>query len=149
MRRGIAAVIPTFLVVFVAVGCGGGGGSQITGKITLDGSPLADADIEFEKRDKEGVAKFNAKSDAEGKFKVPVVPGRVIRPGTYQVMVTKWVDKKGKAVPPEDIEQIKAAGTAKNILPEKYSDPTSSPLKAEIKEGKTEVPTLELASKGK
>ena len=148
MRRAAAAGI-LGVTVMIGAGCTGGGSTQISGKVKLDGSPLPDAELLFEKRDKDGVGKFDAKTDSEGKFQVPHIPGRVIPPGTYQVMITKWVDKKGKVTAPEEIEQLRAAGNAKNIVPEKYGDPASSPLKAEIKEGTTEVPLFDLTSKGK
>src|SRR5262245_29580879 len=108
--------VSAFAVVFACTvtGCTPAGSPPITGSVMLDGSPLTEADVDFEKRDKEGVGKFAAKTDAEGKFKVPSVPGRQIKPGTYQVLITKWVDKKGKVTPPEEIEMLKASGNAKN-----------------------------------
>jgi hypothetical protein len=148
MRRALAEFTLVFTVAIALAGCSGGGGNQISGLVVLDGSPLADAELLFEKRDKEGVGKFNAKTNAEGKFEVPNIAGRTIAPGKYQVLITKWVDKKGKITAPEEVDQLRAAGNARNIVPEKYSDPAFTPLVAEIKEGKTELPKFELV-KGK
>jgi hypothetical protein len=147
MLRSLTAILFAIPLAFAVAGCTPAGSPPITGKVTLDGSPLTHADVEFEKRDKEGVAKFAAKTDAEGKFKVPSVPGRTIAPGTYQVLVTKWVDAKGKETDPENVEMLKASGNAKNIVPAKYSDPAFSPLKAEIKSGANELQPFDIKTK--
>jgi hypothetical protein len=148
MRRALVKSTLAFTVAIVLAGCSGSSGPQITGLVMLDGSPLADAELLFEKRDKEGVGKFGARCNAEGKFEVPNIPGRNIAPGKYVVLITKWVDKKGKITEPAEIDQLRAAGLARNIVPDKYGDAASSPLSAEIKEGKNELPKFELV-KGK
>lgn len=147
MLRSLTAILCTIPLAFFVAGCSPASSPPITGKVTLDGSPLTHADVEFEKRDKEGVAKFAAKTDAEGKFTVPSIPGRTVAPGTYQVMVTKWVDGKGKETPPEEVEMLKASGKAKNIVPAKYSDTASTPLKADIKSGANDLPPFDIKSK--
>jgi hypothetical protein len=145
-RRVLGSALALSLVVLVA-GCPAATNSPVTGKMTLDGTPLAGAEIEFEKRDKEGVGKFSARSDAEGKFKVAQIAGRTIAPGTYQVLVTKWVDPKGKITEQGEIDQLRAAGLAKNVVPEKYADTASTPLKADIKAGSNELAPFDLKSK--
>jgi hypothetical protein len=148
MRRRLARLALPSAVVLIIAGCSGGG-NRVTGKVLLDGNPLAGAEVRFEKGGKAGADKFVARTDEEGKFEIVPIGGRSIEPGKYVVLISKYVDKTGKQTAPEEVEQLRAAGTAKNIVPEKYNDPSSPNLTAEVKEGKTELAPFDLKTKGK
>ena len=144
-----------FLLVFASLvmgalaGCSKSG-NVVKGKVTLDGTPVENAQIEFEKGGKEAAGKFHAKTNAEGKFELLPFGANSIQPGTYNVFISKWADPKGKITDPGEIDQLRAAGLAKNVIPEKYGDTTSAVLTAKINEGVTELPAFELVStKGK
>jgi len=132
------------------VGCsGGGGGNRVKGKITLDGQPLAGADIILESRDKDNSGRFIGRTNDVGDYEVPPQPlPSAMKPGGYRVSINKYVDPKGKIVDPDEIGQLQARGLAKNLVPPEYSDPELSKLTVTVKEGVTMAPPFELKSKG-
>ena len=141
-------VLATFAIALAAIlaGCGSGGGGsglKVKGQVLLDSKPLTDAQLTFE-----GPGGKLATTDAEGKFELDGrTPATSLKPGKYVVLVNKWVDKKGNPIDKEDLEQHKSAGTAKNLVPQKYWDIEFAPLTAEIKEGVNELKPFELKSK--
>jgi hypothetical protein len=148
MPRCLARNFLALSLVFAAIGCSGSSGPRITGKVMLDGAPLADAEVLFEKREKEGGSNSGAKTNADGKLQV-VTMGKPVVAGTYLVAVSKYVDKKGKVLDPGEIQQLRMAGLAKNIVPDKFTNPMTSDLKVELKQGDFEIPPFDLKSKGK
>src|SRR5262249_18415555 len=138
-----------------AFGCGGPKGGKITGSVTLDGKALADADVQFlpaeEKKDLDLASAFTG---SDGKFEVAPHPktGATLKPGKYNVYVTKWVNKKDGSLPgKEEAENLRAAGLLKNAIPPKYAPNPESDrgalLKVEIKGGDQELPPFELKTK--
>jgi hypothetical protein len=91
MRRGLACVGVVFLVAVVVLtgGCDSAGDQQgVTGVVTLDGEPLADASIEFVPTGDAGSTSFG-KTDSGGKF-VMEFSGSAsgVIPGEYQVRIS-------------------------------------------------------------
>src|SRR5947209_18127741 len=86
------------LPVLLAVGLTGcfGGGGTIEGEVKLDGKPLADADVRIEGDATSKLAGFSGKTDENGKFVIRAKS--TIPEGKYRVMISKYVDKKGKAI---------------------------------------------------
>jgi hypothetical protein len=137
-------------LALMTTGCSGGGSKpKITGKVMMDGSPLADAELSFTKQQKGAGPKLLARTDSEGKYQVIVYGTQPIEPGTYRVSIDKWVDKKGQVTDPGELTQLKMAGMAKNLVPSPYSDPDLSPLKAELKPESMEIPPFDIKTKGK
>jgi hypothetical protein len=149
-----SVVIPSCLVLISIYGCSGGPKLPIVvpvkGTVTLDGNPLENASLTFISNDpkvKSGVAT----TDDKGNFEVltyfdatHILKG--IPAGEYKVTVTKMADS-GEAPQPvmavpkkEDRNRMqeqmmaKMMATndkkAKKALPDKYSKPDSSGLKA-------------------
>jgi hypothetical protein len=122
--------VATICVVLAAmVGCGE---SQVevfpvTGNITVDGKPPVGAQIVFHpveaSQGAEGVAPIGTvKSD--GSFDVTVYqPGDGAPPGAY-IATIQWF--------PYD-EKIGGAG--RNVIPDEYSSPKTSPIKVTVKGG--------------
>jgi len=131
------------------VGCGGSSSPTLTGTVTLEGSPVPDAEVVFEPTDKEkGKGGDTVRTDASGKFMVESSSKKAgLKPGKYNVWVSKWVRKDGSSPPPEELEMEKASGVMKNALPPKYSNRESgtAPFTVEIKTGKNEPLELKLA----
>jgi hypothetical protein len=151
VKNGVARITNLILVVsgLVACGCSSADrGGKVTGSVQLDVKPLADAHLSFIKKG-EAAATNVAVTDAEGNFQVkPDKAKRTLPPGTYTVLVRKYVQKDGKPPPPaEDQLMLIASGQLHNILPERYSSPKSSPLTVEIKPGDNALPPLELKSR--
>lgn len=123
----------------VVVGCGQKGPktAQATGVVTYKGQPVEGANVMFSPLTQgQGVAAMGL-TDASGKFTLQTAqgkPGAV--PGEYAVMITKteMVSTGEKMPKPEGgTEDVM---TNKDLLPQKYKFPSSTPLKVRIEEGK-------------
>jgi hypothetical protein len=154
-RREFARLARCVLLVsgLVAWGCSPNRGGKVAGSVRLDGKPLADAQLSFvpkgEGADVQvGAVVNSAVTDAEGNFEVQRDRAkRTLPPGTYTVLVWKYVQKDGKPPPPEDRDLLIASGMLRNILPERYGSPAASQLTVEVKPGDNALPPLELKSK--
>jgi hypothetical protein len=148
MPRPLLLLVSGSLLAFAA-GCGGGG-PGVKGQVFLDDKPLANAEVVLTApaREKKGPPKdFHGKTDAEGNFAIRGHGNKPIPPGKYQVLISKFVDKKGKEPSEEDYPQLKASDALVNMLPAKYGDPGSSDFYAEIKEGENVLPPFKLRRK--
>ena len=112
-------VLPT------VVGCGGDalGLVEVTGTVTLDGGPLADADVIFQPAD--GRPSIG-RTDAEGHYDLNYMEGKQgALPGTHQVRITTFVERD-----PDHADPIVQAGRPER-LPAIYNRQTT--LTAELK----------------
>jgi len=94
-----AAAVATALLLALVCGCGPKD-HPVGGKLTLDGEPLAEADIWFIPEDKEASPAFG-KSDAEGNYtlrQTMAVEG--LRPGKYWVQITTFFEGIPEHEPP-------------------------------------------------
>lgn len=130
-------------VLAVSAGCGGIGDArsglvQVTGKVTIDGTPLTSGMISFIPA--QGTEAFNSPIDATGNYSLaasPSSPGAL--PGEYKVIV---VATDG---PPKMGEK----GTvieAKSLVPEKFKSPETSGLTGSVKAGQPNVIDFPLKS---
>lgn len=135
------------------IGCGSPGPEvTVTGKVTMDGSPLPDATIGFHPSGQQ-VSIMNATSGPDGTYTAALKGGAAFTEGEYVVTVEKWQSKSGAKVelnPEEgmDLEQLKMSGAAVNAAPAIYSKPSSSPLRAPLKKGEVTA-DLNLEAEGK
>ncbi|MDR2641929.1 MAG: carboxypeptidase-like regulatory domain-containing protein [Planctomycetaceae bacterium] len=116
---------------------------SVTGHVTFNGSPLADAQIVFHPKKTNGFAAVGT-TQADGTFTL-VTPGTTKAGavvGDYRVSVTKIVamDDNGKPLTPETTPEDIRKGTRipqrVSVLPEKYGQPDQSPLEAVVVRGK-------------
>jgi hypothetical protein len=126
----------------------------IDGLVTLDGKPLDQATITFSPILNETLDAKPAYglSDAEGKFKITAANGGLEGKGTtigkYTVCVSKIVGTT--SLSDEEIKERNAKGIAvqlefKSVIPQKYSDTSTSGLIFEVVRGKNTC-ILELKS---
>jgi hypothetical protein len=118
----------------------------VSGVVTLEGKPLADADVYFQKDEYSGFAR----TDAEGRYRL--VQGAAV--GMNKVYFSKWVGGEGVNPDPEsgmDFGQFQAAAEGnvdprtgklpggvempKQIVPEQYNSPGSSKLTYDVPKG--------------
>jgi hypothetical protein len=136
-------------------GCGGAGKPPepkldlvpVTGVVTLDGKPLADATVSFlfDGKPPEGFDASGCKTDSFGKFIVMTgsKPGTV--PGRYKIVVSRLVSPDGSPVKSDpstgfDMQMRKMGGELKELVPERYSNLEKTELSAVVAAGeKTEV----------
>ncbi len=138
MRRSWLPVVLLILVTPLA-GCRSGNLSRVKGVVTLDGQPLAGAEINLIPVGGKGRA-ANAHSDAKGRFSIGTVKeGDGAWPGEYKVTVIKRVmdpmltQKLDKSDPQGAIarrEQLnKAIGSSKRTyVPLRYGDANQTPF---------------------
>ena len=114
-----------------------------SGTITLDGRPLADADVTFALQETPPAGYFGSagRTDAEGKYVLMSGTKKGAVPGTYKVAVSRIEAPGGATVNPEggmDLAQLAASGEAKQTVPAKYTDVSTTELSATVEKGKTE-----------
>lgn len=123
-------------LVLGAAGCGGTQKSAVAlvpayGKVTVDGTPLADAVLEFipvgETRGQGGIAL----TDADGLYRAKTNFGEPGLPaGEYKVVVSKREEPGGKYAD-EDFPPA-SVGPEGETLSASYSDPKKTKLKASV-----------------
>ncbi len=144
--RSLAATVWTMIFFLAVGGCSSNPSfPRIKGQVLLDSKPVSEARVTFEGPGGGNVATTNE----EGKFEFDGSgPYKTLKPGKYIVLVGKIVDKKtGKVPPPEDYEQMVAAGTGKSVIPYIYTERETSPLNVDIVEGANDLKPFELKSK--
>ena len=116
------------------------GGSKVTGTVSLNGTPVANARVIFtDGKATEMPTGPAAFSDESGRYALVGVP-----PGSYKVVVYKLIPKKGTTLPPDeggglDLMQLEASGLGTHGLPQKYSRVTSTTLTAQVTDGENNV----------
>lgn len=129
------------VLVFVAslVGCGSdpyGPTGKVTGKLTMDGKPLAAGHaVSFMQMEK-GFLAYGI-TDAEGKFVVKSWNDGKMPIGSYSVMIAPpGGEGETSDLSAEDrFEQGQANGKSKSSFPARYRETTTSGLKYDIVEG--------------
>lgn len=119
----------------------------VEGIVTLDGTPLAKAEILFVAQSP-GAENATALSDDGGKFVLTSLngaPGKGALPGEYKVTVSK-VETKQLDTPKKDPNLGEVWTEDTQIVPEKYCALDKTPLQATIQKGKNTV-SLELQGK--
>jgi hypothetical protein len=146
-RFALARLIASGLCVtasFFSFGCGAPTETvpelvAVTGKITYQGRPLADASVTFVPADFEEeatelnrVVRPNGKTDADGSYELAWGENTGAPPGKYNVMIT--------AFQPNDDPEEKPA----SLIPETYSSPKTSGLARVVKEEGDNVINIDL-----
>lgn len=142
LKRVIAPVAASLLVIFLLPGCGGEKSrprAKVHGTIQLDGKPLSEGSVQFTST-KTGEAAFTNLTP-DGKYTLEFAQIDLATP--YDVTVQAMVDENLDAI----AQLEKPAEKKKSPIPRKYSDRTTSGLKAEsIVAGDNEF-NFELVSK--
>ncbi len=143
----IAVLLLACCVPFAAFGCGSKGLDDLNkakGVITLDGQPLAGAQITLCPT-QSGVRSAGANSDEKGVFVFQTLKGGDgVADGEYQVTVTKshtenpYTDEEVKIINesggkrPENLFPDREPPTLVNDLPQRYANPNTSGLTLKI-----------------
>ena len=125
-----------FLGLIVCLGCSGKQDEDlpstiaVSGVVTYQGKPLPDAKIMFYPT--EGMKPATGSADASGKFQLSTFgKNDGVLPGEHKVTVTAY-------------ESTTEGLSMKSAIPEKYTNPSSTPLVVNVSESENEV-KLELA----
>ncbi|HVA45803.1 MAG TPA: carboxypeptidase-like regulatory domain-containing protein [Pirellulales bacterium] len=122
-----------------------------SGTVTLDGQPLADAVIAFafQGTPPEGFYSSGATTDAQGHYELVSMGQKGTIPGNYKVTVSKQVNATGQPLKLEegmDMEQLRASGGVKEMVPDKYTAIDTTDLTTSIENGKAEGYNFDLKS---
>ena len=142
MRRSAVAVV---LLSFVGCGDNGPALVPVSGKVTLDGKPLALKNVRFVPEPGTPGQGAGANTDAEGRYTLlSVRPGATrdtpgTPPGAYKVVVaepmfpieTKMPEQTGDAPAPA-IGLPDPRKRAKPVIPAAYTSPEATPLKVTV-----------------
>ncbi|MDO5309588.1 MAG: hypothetical protein Q4G03_08890 [Planctomycetia bacterium] len=107
----------------------------VTGKITLDGQPLANCNVIFKATDSTG-STAGGLTDETGVYKLQTVLGKAdagTTPGEYQVFFTC-----DEVVQPEEVDDdgnILKEEIVKSAIPKKYNSPETSGFTATVVKG--------------
>jgi hypothetical protein len=137
-----------WLVSFVlvsALGCGSRQFAPVSGKVTLNGKPLANALVVFNPIPKEGTSEAGPGSigttDANGEFTLRVSPdqaGALV--GKHRVGITAVIPSGGES----DARRPRRGGSLMKPLPSRYND--QSTLTMDVPPGGTDQANFDLES---
>lgn len=116
------------LVLLPLAGCGGGGPElgEVTGTVTLDGRPLANAKVEFQPGP--GGSPSEGTTDENGRYELVYGVGKLgAMVGGHEVRITTY------RMEAADDEGLKPAIEYPEVLPPQYHE--ESELRAEVKPG--------------
>ena len=133
-----------FIVLLCVVGCSHRGPvvQFVEGMVTLDGAPVADANVCFTPKGAEGLPALG-KTDAKGQYRLTSAQagefgkGAVI--GDYDVRVQKYVDLNAVELVNPQVGDYLPMAKPKHHLPVKYADAKTSGLSATVKKGKNRI----------
>ena len=118
----------------------------VSGTVTMNGSPVANAILSFQLADGSGSAA--GVTDSQGRYELTTfAPGDGAVPGQYGVAITQFEKPPASTGVPDDHPDYNPnlpPFVAKNLLPERYAAPDSSGLTATITEGRNEGVNFEL-----
>lgn len=140
-----AAVFVMFATVLHMAGCGGSETaptSKVSGTVTLDGEPVADASVGFVP---ENGRPASGVTDESGRFTLTTFePGDGAVLGKHQVVITPHIpDEVAQDSSPEGMAKL--AETEKRF-PAKYGDKRKSGFEVEVKDGEPNEFTFDMVS---
>ncbi len=112
--------------------------AEVSGMVTLDGTPVVDAQIRFMPKDNQALGTAFCRTDTKGEFiiKPDANDNNWLKPGKYKVLISKIAPI-----------QVKAMGAPEvNLLPPLYSLQNKTPLIADLKNGENKLPPFELVN---
>ena len=137
-----------FVTLLCVAGCSHRGPvvQFVEGTVTLDGVPVADADVCFTPKSTEGIPALG-KTDTNGQYRLTSARGGEFGKGAvggeYEVRVMKYIDPDYAApINPSSNDPDKTylpLANPKHQLPEKYADVKTSGLSAAVKKGKNRI----------
>lgn len=142
-----------FIALLILTGCGPGGGSvptyPVSGKVTLNGAPVAGATVTFSP-EQSGIPTAMGISDGQGLYKLTTyTSGDGAGEGSFKVLVYKMSEEdagpslpthdptgRGPSAAPTHSGPRGAGGKkAASLLPEKYMKASTTPLTKSVQAG--------------
>jgi uncharacterized membrane protein len=149
----ILLVSAVVLNLFLLAGCGQSGTIKtdvVTGKITLDGQPLPDANINFTPLNGGGNAAYSI-TDEKGVYELQTSQGKAnagTTPGEYLVTIHKSVfEPTGKKIKDSETEELMDELKSRELVPDIYTNPKKSKLNVVVVAGQTNTFDFDLKTK--
>lgn len=144
----LSGLLAASVIVGLLAGCGVGDGDDlpreaVSGKVTLDGQPLAEGSIQFQPEggtDAKGPAVSGGAVIQDGAYDIP--GGNGLTPGKYKVAISSAASAEAPAA---DAAPGPAPKPAQEKIPAKYN--AESTLTAEVKSGGGNTFNFDLKSK--
>jgi hypothetical protein len=134
------------LVVVLAIGCGGSKFAPVSGKVTLDGQPLPNAEVSFQPIAAEGSIEAgvgsSAKTDENGQFTLKTATGQN---GAVVGKHVVRISAKSAQVEERDERLPRGGPRLEDKVPPKYN--AASELKFEVPAGGTDKADFPLTTK--
>ena len=131
----ISGVVAIALVVVIGFFFMGKQEANVSGTVTLDGTPLSAAQVVFIGEDANNQSPVVAQSDDAGKYSLTGNTGGGLPLGKYRVMVSKMSLQDGTRPAGEGLEKARVDGLLLNTLAKEYEDQATTPLKFELHQG--------------
>jgi len=133
----IARSLSVAFLILTLTGCGGKGDPShvsMSGTVTLNGEPLADAQVTFiPTGDTQGIG-AGAWTGPDGRYQLIDRRGQPgTQPGTYKVTISKRLMPDGSEIPADD-KKPPIESPARESLPPNYSDSARTELQAVVPE---------------
>lgn len=133
----------------LAAGCAKGSKERqfdltpVSGTVTLDGKPLADADVgfAFQGVPPEGFFGSAARTDSQGRYELQTGAKKGAVAGSYRVTVSRIVAPSGVTLNPEeglDLGQLSASGEVSQTVPVKYTNVGTTDLTTAVEKSKSD-----------
>ncbi len=115
--------------------------AEVFGMVTLDGTPVADAQIRFMPKSNTDLGTAFSRTNAQGEFiiKPDANNNNWLKPGKYIVLISKIAPLEAKVMGTPEV----------NLLPTQYSLQAKTPLTAELQNGENKLPPFELVKNKK
>lgn len=139
------------LVTAVAAGCGKPPMHQVQGTVRLDGKPVKGCKVGFFP----DATRFDPNrhgfgfgiTDPEGRYIIQHPQGEAgIWAGSYKVTLVAWVNKGGETLPP-DVKPSEVEGGVRNLFPDAYEAPSTTPERAVVRKGEPNVFDFDVAAR--
>ncbi len=122
-------------MLWAALGCSASNEAAVTGTVTLDGQPLANALVTFYPEGKTSGLGGSGRTGADGKYTLtPSRKGQGLALGEYRVVISRPLNPDGSPADP-NVPPIESK--ARETLPPTYSQRESSVLKANVSKDQT------------
>ena len=134
---GVVALLGVVLWWFLYAG--GGPAATVSGTVTLDNEPIAQAEVVYV-ADEGEAGPTSAQTDDAGSYRLHGHTAAGLPTGRYKVTVRKMVSSKDGSVPQgEQLLHARASGLLRNALPKLYEDRGKTPLHVEIRSGANRI----------
>ena len=143
--RNILLFVTIFTALALTTGCGDGkiATLKVTGTITFDGEPLAEANVNFTPKTPGQGNPAYAVTDDQGHYKLQTLLGKAeagTTPGDYDVYITKMekvASSNGGTLGAPTAPSPESMRQPKSVIPERYGNTATSGLSATVEKGKT------------